>query len=201
MLKKLFSAAALALAATNASAATFYTDQTAFSNATGPLSGFEDFEVAQSGATHTYSGFTLSEIGGSNFVVNHATNSLSGWNPVQAGSGAAWFDDNGDSIGRFVFSSAINALGVYVSTRPGGSVTISGGGFSTSISTSTTPTFFGVIGTSTFTTLDFAADSGPEIGWDSLSFGTAAAPAVPLPASGLLLLGAVAGLARRRKQT
>lgn len=200
----LASAMAMLSAVSTADAAVVtYTNSAGFSAASGSLSGFEGFEVGQTGATHTYSGFTLSEVNGTvnnitNFNINSCCFSVS---PVQAGTGAAWFDDNNNSIGRFVFNAAINALGLYVTTSSDSTVQVTIGSEIVSFSVGTSPTFVGIISDTLFTTIDFAASGGPNIAFDSASYGTVSA--VPLPATSLLLLGALGmlGVNRARRRT
>ena len=192
------------LSATSAADAALvtYTNSASFASASGTLAGFEDFEIGQQGETHTYSGFTLTELGGINFITNFNVNSCCfSSSPVQAGSGAAWFDDNDDSIGRFVFNAAINALGLYVTTSEASQVQVTIGSETVSFSIGTSPTFVGIISDTLFTTVDFAPNGGPNIAFDSASFGTVSA--VPLPATSLLLLGALGmlGISRTRRRS
>ncbi len=199
----LLSAVILSAVAASAQAATsYYSDATVFAADAGSLS-FEGFEGStQNGPTHTYTDFSVSETGGTNYITNFVSNPF--FNPVQAGSNGIWYDDNGSSVGEFVFNSTINAIGLFVSTAAASTISVSFGGETTTFDTDTTPTFFGLIADVSFTNISFDASGGPEVGFDSVSYGTASQPpAVPLPASSLLLMAGVGGLTtlRRKRKT
>ena len=202
MKKKLIAGAVLAasLFASAAHAApVFFTDRTAFEAATSGLS-FQGFEDSQTGPTVTYPGFTATETGGVNFITNTNVNSV--LNAVTEGAGAIWYDDNGGSILTFAFNAALNAFGVDLTTSGPSTINIMSSAFDTNVDVSGNFTFFGVIADSNFSSVVFNASGGPNVGFDALAYGTSDG-VVPLPASGLLLAGAIGmlGLRRRKKRS
>ena len=197
-------ASTLAFCASTVSAVpVFYTNQADFLAAAGSSLGFESYEVAPDtfAAQYDFSGFSVSETNGIDALTNVLINGAFGTTPVTDGNGAIWYDDNGDSLSHFFsFASGVNAFGLDITTSEASTVTITGSGFSTTLSLGANmPTFFGVIDTmvSDFSPITFNASGGPLVGFDSTYYGTA----VPEPASlallGLGLLGM--GFVRRRQ--
>lgn len=200
--KSYLAAAALTLVATTSQAATtFYNDLVSFAIATDNMTGFtiESFEgIGPTQASHSFAWGSLQETGAIPSVAWHESNNMVGGQPVADGDGAMWYDDNNDSLLEIVLNSAVTAFSIYLTTNDGSDITVfsdtAWSGTSTTISTD--PTFFGVISDTPFSTVSLSAIGGPNVGFDELKFGTTAT--VPLPATGLLLLGGLGALGLRR---
>jgi hypothetical protein len=197
-------AAGLIGAATADAAPVFYNSRAAFDAATGGGLAFESFEKHWAPAVPTvvFDGFTVQESGGYNALAQ-LRNYPSGAgisNAITNGTGALWYDDNGSSVGTFFnFTSPIDAFGMDITTSSAATITV-GGSVATSTSTGVnSPQFFGVIDTAGLTSLSFSASGGPNIGFDSASYGEV----VPEPASIIVwsLMGlAFGGLTWRRRR-
>jgi hypothetical protein len=176
-------------------ATTFYTDRAAFNMAVSGLT-FESFEYTNLPVpfeSYAFPGFTLGEANGINLVTDVIHNNVFGNYPVTDGINAVWYDDNGNSIGYFNFNSGIKAFGIDVTTDEINTMTV-GGDVSYSFDLlANKPQFFGVISTDYFDNVTFSASGGPEVGFDSLSFGNGTVVPIPgavwLLGSGLLGLG------------
>jgi len=164
-------------------ATVLFTDRGAFRAAAGAALSFESFEVAPPSWSDTYvfSGFSVSETNGINALTNTLINSLF-TACVTDGRGAIWYDDNGDSISTFfAFTAPVNAFGLDITADEVTRVTV-GGSVSTTLDLAPNiPKFFGVIDDSAyFTSISFDASGGPNVGFDAVDYGAAAA-AVPEP--------------------
>ncbi|GAA0466145.1 hypothetical protein GCM10009096_03510 [Parasphingorhabdus litoris] len=196
------SAFALLSAVPAQAAEVIFTDRTAFNAAAGAGLTFESFETAQSGATVNYPGFSVTESGGANFITHTSINSFF-TSATSDGANSIWFDDNGNSLATFVFDAPITAFGFDVAAAAAGTMTFSGGAAGSFALGADTPTFFGVISDTAFTTLQFDMSGGPEVGFDALSFGIANAGAVPEPATWAFMIfgfGAIGGAMRRQRK-
>ena len=192
-------AALAALAAPGARAQVFFTDRAAFNAAAGGGLSFESFETPFAPApTVNFPGFSISETGAiSNTVFSDPFGATDG-------SLAAVYRDNDNSVSTFAFTSPVTAFGLDVTTSTATTVLV-GGDISSSFSLfANTPQFFGVISTTPFSTVTFNASGPPEVGFDAVSFGTAAVGVVPEPGTlalvgtGLLPLAGVVVRRRRR---
>ena len=180
-----------------------FTDRDSF-NATAGKLNFEDFEKDFSVSdTVTFAGFSVSEVEGTSNGLGQARN-FPGLldESITGGTGAILFDDNGDSIGRFFdFADSYNAFGVDITTSEDATVQISGDVDATIELSARSPQFFGVISTSGFLNqLDFEASGGPNVGFDSASYGQASL--IPEPSSFVIVCASGFGFAlfrRRRK--
>ncbi|MEP3226766.1 MAG: PEPxxWA-CTERM sorting domain-containing protein [Parasphingorhabdus sp.] len=204
MKKYLFAGSAIALlSAVPAQAAeVIFTDRTAFDAATGAGLTFESFETEQSGATVNYPGFSVTESNGFDFITHTSINSFF-TSATSDGANSIWFDDNGSSLATFVFDAPINAFGFDVAAAAAGTMTFSGGAAGSFALGADTPTFFGLISDTAFTTLQFDMSGGPEVGFDALSFGIANVAAVPEPATWAFMIfgfGAIGGALRRNRK-
>ncbi len=205
-MKKLLlaSTAAAVLAAVPANAAHIvFTDRASFDLATGGGLAFESFEAPQSGATVNYLGLSVTESAGTNFITHTAINSFF-TGATSDGANSIWYDDNGSSLATFLFDAPINAFGIDIAAAAAGTMTYSGGAGGTfAIGSANTPTFFGFIAPTAFTSVTFDMSGGPEVGFDALSFGTAMG-AIPEPTTWAMLIfgfGAIGGAMRKKRKT
>jgi len=176
---KLATAFLLYAATTVQSAPVYYSDRTAFEAAAGGGLSFESFEEEfTSSASVDFTDFTASETEGTNigFLVqlrNFASGSVS--NAFTDGTGALAYTDNGDSIATFFdFSTPITAFGIDVTTSEASTIAVGGSSILDSFNTAVnTPQFWGVIDTDGITQVTFDVSGGPNVGFDSLSYGVA----------------------------
>jgi hypothetical protein len=197
--------AAIAIVAGNAMGApTFFTNRSAFNAAAGGGLNFEGFEGSWNdtvAGTAVFSGFSLSETGGTNNLF-HATEAGGGSFSVTEGIDSPWYDDNGSSIGSFFsFGGApVRAFGLDITfARGNGSLTTStvtiGGSVNSSINlVANVHQFWGVIDPAGLSSISFNASGNGFVGFDAVAFG-----AVPEPAGmALLVVAAVASGVRCR---
>lgn len=209
-MKRLLLASALSVVAASAQAVTTsYTDVSNYAIATNNQIGFisEDFEDVPSSddgvPTITFDWGTISEIGGGalNYVYVHEYSNMPGAQPAADGTdNALWYEDNGASLLEIVFNTEITALSFYVSSSDSSdiAVTLSTGDVVTAASESSDPTFFGLTSDTAFSSFTLGAPGSPNVGIDLMKFGNLAA--VPLPASGVLLLAGLGALGLRRRK-
>jgi hypothetical protein len=188
-----------------------FTDEASFL-AAAPGATFDDFESSTfDGTTVTFGGGTTACTGG-NYCDSFYGNSFGSPDQSLSGTKAVFFGTP-DTL-TFYFDTAITAFGIFIGGAGDvGAQTLTaqlsdnslfnvltdyvngGGGFSGNTN------YFGVTSDTAFTSISFTGlDIGDGVFFDNLSYKTAVAT-VPLPAGGLLLVGALAGLAgmRRRK--
>jgi hypothetical protein len=180
---------------------TFYNNQTAFTNAAGPLSGFEGFnDVRPAAPSHNYGPFIIAETGGINAVVTTGTNPAFNSATIE-GSGSIWYDDNGASQAVFTFVNPINAFGIWTAVEVGGQMTASGGAWTNSFAlTANQPSFWGVISTTSFTTVTFDMGGAQNVGFDALRFGVPSTTVVPEPQTWAMVLVGIAAMAMRNRR-
>lgn len=202
------SVAVIVLTADRVSAAPIYfTDRSAFNAAVGSGLNSQSFETAfATAATVNFTGFSMTESGGTNAIANADSSfatSVGLSNAITNGLRMAFFDDNDNSVLTFQFTSPINAFGVDLTTSDPATVAV-GGDLSTSLTrAANTPGFFGVFDpTGTFQTVSFTASGGPNVGFDAVTFGTAAAAPIPEPMTLAVFAGVfgLGGLALRRRK-
>lgn len=185
-------------AAPAAAAPIFFNNRAAFDAAAGAGLAFEGFEANFAvAATIAFAGFTVGETNGID-ALGQLRDFPGLVNGITGGTGALVYDDNGDSIATFFsFTIPITAFGLDITTNPGSTMTIGGSVSDTVLLGTNVPSFWGVIDPAGLTSISFDASGGPNVAFDTVSYGTA----VPEPTSMLLMglgLGAL-GLRRRSR--
>jgi hypothetical protein len=204
-MKALLLAATIGAAATAAPAATtYYSDLTSFATATNNMAGFtiENFEGAQPASPFFfYSWGYVAEFTGDSTVYTHEQDNMPGTNPVADGNGALWINDDGTGFLDIYLDAPVTAFSLYLSSSDAQPVLLfSNGGWNTTAATGTTdPVFFGAISDTPFDFISISAGRLADVGIDYMKFGSVAA--VPLPASGLLLLAGLGAMGLRRRRT
>lgn len=188
----------IAATAGTASAATFFNDLGTFlaATTTTTVETFED--PRQVAASVTLEDFTVSETDGTNRI-SVGTPASFGFGIV-SGSGVVSYDDNESSLLVFDdFSSPFTAFGLWLTTEFAATVTVGGSVSSSFNLDAETPTFFGVSDTAALSSVSFDVSGFPGVEVDDVYTGNASV--VPLPAAGVLMIGALGGLAAlgRRK--
>ena len=156
----------------------FYTDRASFDAAAGPLS-LESFESFSNGASVVFDDFTLTETSVADYQsklyhLNSGSYESFASAAVTHGSQAVYYDDNGNSVGTFAFTSPITAFGLDVTTTQDSSITVGGGDFTTTFDRSAnTAGFWGVIKPTGISQLSFSASGDPKVAFDQLSYGEA----------------------------
>jgi hypothetical protein len=204
-------AAAIALAAALPATAATFTDEATFL-AAAPGATSEDFEGSSfDGTTISFGGGTITCAGGS-FCDSFFGLSFGGGLAL-SGINAPFFGT--PDILTFVFAAPINAFGIFI----GGAGDVGTQNLTAELSDGTildvltdytngsgtfvgNTNFFGVTSATPFTSVSFAGEPiGDGVFFDDMSFRTdrSVAP-IPLPATALLLAGAVLGLGAIRRR-
>lgn len=189
---------------TSYAAIVYFTDRDSFNAAlSGPINyeNFENTTYSYKPASQSVGGFSFTETKGTNHVVlcqrsDYWGSSYEFINSfVTDGPKVMWYDDNGNSVGTFVFSPLINAVGFDITATKNSTIDITGDLSYTLVLTANTHSFLGAIDYdrtfSTFSITDNGAN--PDIGFDSVAYGTTSSP-VPIPAAAWLLGSGLLGL-------
>jgi len=179
-----------------------YTDRAAFNLAAGGGLSFESFESNPiSGATVTYGNLSFKETFG---TVDHFTNTalVNFFSAATTdGQNSIWYDDNDNSVSTLTFglASPVTALGFDITASENNTVAI-GGDLNSSINlTANTPSFFGIIDTTTpFSNVTITAGGGPNVGFDAVAYGRAIPEPSTLALLGLGLSGAALFALRKK---
>jgi len=179
--------------------AVIFTDRAAFDAATGGGLSFESFETPFDRIPSiTFSGFSVKEINGGNYIYHTSSSPGTIDGAVTDGNGAIFYVDNGDSIGVFFdFQNPIKAIGMDITVNPQNtlSIDIGAGVIDTlAFSNANSPKFWGVISDSVIDSVKFdgVVNLG-NIGFDAVSYG------VPEPCTIVML--SLGGLILRRKNS
>ena len=199
-----FAALSIAVLAATPAAAISVTDSRAGFEAANAALSFQSFESTPSGASIDYGDFTVTETGGTPFLVTHLENGLLGPAPLTHGKNYLWYDDNGDSVLTFVFDAPVIAFGADFTLSGGdAALQLEAAEETGSILAGIEPKFLGIWGFLAPTnTVSLTVDGAPDVAIDSLSYALAPVSGdVPLPAAAPLALAGLAALgfaARRR---
>lgn len=195
-------AACLAFAGQGDAAQTVFTTRSAFNAAAGSGLTFESFETQRNGQTVAYPGVSVSETAGSFNLIVHTSNNATFTAATTHLGNSIWFSDNGPSVATFSFATPITAFGIDTAFSQARTVTFGGGVNGSLALAANTPGFFGVISDTAFSNVTVNVDGNPNVGFDALAFGLAAAP-VPEPAQWALLIGGfgIVGAAARRRRS